>query len=570
MGNGLSRWLWRHAWASLVFAAFLFSITHSNAMVGSEKPQSSVIPGEMIVKIRSDRFAANSTIDAYSIVASSLGEQAIESVEAFKTDGYYQLVKLKNKDTLQYSIGSLMANDDIEYVEPNYVYSIESGLQGEPNDTDFEKLWGMLNKGQADAAGQVGAQGSDINVLPVWKDGMTGSRNVVVAVIDTGVDWDHPDLVNNVYTNPGEIAGNGIDDDGNGFIDDVHGWNFFSNTNSSDDDHSHGTHCSGTIGGEGNNSLGVAGVNWEVTILPVKFLSKTGGGSSAGAIESIKYATKMGVNIMSNSWGGGGFSQALMDAIREAEQHGILFVAAAGNDGNNNDSAPTYPAGYELPNIIAVAATDNKDQIATFSNYGYKTVHVAAPGVKIYSTVMGGGYDTYSGTSMATPHVSGVAALILSQNPGMTYGELKKRIITTSDRVPGLKKMVAARGRVNVYNAIHNIVPPNNDPDESLWQDIQMDVESPHPYDVDQTYTYPIDQPGAKFLRIHFEKIQTESKYDTIKIYDRAGAVIESISGDQVDYTTDYLEGDYARVELVSDYSVVHYGFKIDRVQVIK
>jgi subtilisin family serine protease len=288
------------------------------------------------------------------------------------------------------------------------------------------------------------------------------------------------------------------------------------------------------------------------------------------AVNAINYATKMHVNIMSNSWGGGGYSDALKNAISAAKDAGILFVAAAGNESNNNDGNPTYPAGYQVDNVVAVAATDNQDKIASFSNYGASTVHVAAPGVKVYSTTKGGTYSVFSGTSMATPHVAGISALLLSANPGWSYAEIKDRLIKTSDPVPGLRRKVAAHGRVNAYNALKGIVPPNDDPDESLWKSVSKSIESPHPYANNQDLTFTVKQAGAKYLRLHFEKIEVEANYDKVIVQTPSGEVIEEITGNAANYTTGYVKGDTLVIHLKSDESNTAFGFKLDAYQVIQ
>jgi hypothetical protein len=339
------------------------------------------------------------------------------------------------------------------------------------------------------------------------------------------------------------------------------------------DDHNHGTHCAGTIGAEGNNEIGVAGVNWKVSMMPVKFLSASGGGSSAGAIESIKYATKRGVHIMSNSWGGGGFSQAMMDAIKEAKNKGILFVAAAGNTaGNNNDVRPHYPSSYQVENVVAVAAIDNQDKLASFSCFGPKTVHVAAPGVNVYSTTTRGSpYQSFSGTSMATPHVAGIAALLLSIQPDLSYLELKDRLIGTSVPVRGLKKKVVSNGRVNVWNAIHNIrAPEEPKPDPSQWKFVEKRIESPHPYENNRVYRYSVEYPGAKFIRVRFSMIDTEKRIDVIRLRDEAGEVIDEISGKHTDYTSEYAAGSKIEITLTSDSYVNGQGFIIAGIDVIE
>ncbi len=527
------------------------------------------VAGEVIVKLKDGVRA--SSVNMNALIQKSLGSIAILSVKPFRTDASFAKVKIAQSGMTALAISRISQDPSIQYAEPNFIYrTSEAGI---PSDTDFEKLWGIKNVGQMDAAGQVGKPGADINVVPLWQRGITGSRDVVVAVIDTGVQWDHPDLEANVYTNPGEaggLAANGKDDDGNGFIDDVHGWNFAAQTNASSDDHDHGSHCSGTIGGVGDNGKGVAGINWQVSILPVKFLDGQGGGTLEGAVESIKYATKMKVNIMSNSWGGGGYSEALKDAIVEAKNAGILFVAAAGNDGSDNDATPTYPASYDVENVVAVAATDNMDKLAEFSNYGKNRVHVAAPGVKVYSTIKGGAYDTFSGTSMACPHVAGVSALLLSANPGWSFSEIKERLIKTSVPVAGLRRKVMAKGRVDANNAFFNIVPPSDEPDPALWMDVPHVVDSAHPYADKSNVTFQIHHEGAKYIRVYFEKLSTEQSYDRVTVESGAGEVADDLTGKLTDYMSEYVKGDTAVLRLTSDDSINEYGFRVTKIQVIK
>ncbi|MCX7046543.1 MAG: S8 family serine peptidase [Candidatus Sumerlaeota bacterium] len=322
-----------------------------------------------------------------------------------------------------------------------------------PNDPRFAELWGMRNTGQTG-----GTPGADISAAKAW-DLQQGSRDVIVAVIDTGVDYTHPDLAANIWINTGEIPGNGIDDDGNGFVDDIYGYDFANGDANPMDDHGHGTHCSGTIGGVGNNGMGVAGVNWNVRIMAMKFLDAGGSGSTADAISCIQYATRMGANVMSNSWGGSPFEQSLMDAITAADGAGILFIAAAGNDSTNNDVTPHYPSSYDCPNIIAVLATDSYDALAGFSCWGPTTVDLGAPGVDILSCQPGGGYQLMSGASMATPHVSGAAALVWAANRGMTHLQVKNILMSTVDPVvPGL---CVTGGRINAERAVRAV--------PSLW-----------------------------------------------------------------------------------------------------
>lgn len=356
---------------------------------------------------------------------------------------------------------------NVEYAEPDYIVRSTAT----PNDPLFSSLWGLHNT----------LRDADIDAPDAW-DIETGSTNIIVAVVDTGVDYTHEDLAANIWHNPDEISGNGIDDDGNGYIDDDIGWDFSTcekfnsyfeciilkpEDNDPYDDHGHGTHCSGTIGAVGNNGTGVAGVNWHIKIMPLKFLNPDGYGSYSDAVSAILYGIEMGVHIMSNSWGGDEYSQALSDAIEAADNAGILFIAAAGNNARNTDFSPFYPASYDVQNIVSVAATDNYDALASFSNFGVHSVDLAAPGVNIFSTLPpfaylssncndndGNGYGSCSGTSMAAPHVSGVAGLIWSHYPDLTVSEVKDRILFTSDPVSSLSGKVLTGGRLNAYRAV--------------------------------------------------------------------------------------------------------------------
>jgi subtilisin family serine protease/sugar lactone lactonase YvrE len=360
-------------------------------------------------------------------------------------------------DSLPDTLALLQREEIVEYAEPDYVVHVSAF----PNDTDFSRLWGLHNTGQGGALAD-----ADIDAPEAWNL-TTGNQDVVVAVIDTGVQYTHPDLAANMWSNPGEIDGNGVDDDGNGYVDDARGWNFHGDSSNPDDDHFHGTHCAGTVGAIGDNGTGVAGVCWQVKIMPLKFLSASGGGYTSDAIDAIHYARVMQARIMSNSWGGGGYSQALKDAITAASDAGILFVAAAGNDGKSNDMSPSYPAGYDCPNIISVAASDDRDELAGFSNYGSSTVHIAAPGVGIHSTFpttvtpemaaygLPASYARISGTSMATPHVSGVAALALAQDPGLTMAQLRARLLNRADTVTRFVGKVQGARRLNAFHVVN-------------------------------------------------------------------------------------------------------------------
>ena len=342
----------------------------------------------------------------------------------------------------------------IAYAEPDYIVHV---TQTFPDDTDFPQLYGLHNTGQTN-----GTVDADIDAPEAWNR-TVGSRDILVGVIDTGIDDTHPDLIANLWQNPGETgpdgfgsdkSTNGIDDDANGFIDDYRGWDFANDDNNPFDGHFHGTHVSGTIGGAGNNTMGVAGVNWIASIVGIKFLDDGGSGATSDGIDSIYYATLIKVRLTSNSWGGGGFSQAMLDAIGDAHANGILFIAAAGNANVNNDTSPHYPSSYTNANLISVAATDRNDARASFSNYGAIGVDLGAPGVDTLSTMPGGAYATKSGTSMATPHVSGAAALLWSFSPNVDHMAIRDAIFSGVDLIPSMAGKTVTGGRLNVNNSL--------------------------------------------------------------------------------------------------------------------
>jgi len=357
----------------------------------------------------------------------------------------------------------------VEYAEPDYfVYAMNTV----PNDPFFNQMWGLSNDGclLCDPSQQT----ANIDATKAW-DMTTGSDNIVAVVLDTGVQLQHEDLSANAWVNPREIAGNGLDDDGNEFVDDVNGWNFYNGNNSTfvgASEDFHGTHVAGSIGAVGNNGIGVTGVAWHVKIMSLKFLGgPLGKGSTSNAVRGINYAIDMrnrGVNVrvINASWGGGSDSLALRQAISDANNAGILFVCAAGNAGNNIDDALSFPAAYsiDLPNAISVAAIGQSGNLASFSNFGHKSVSVAAPGVSIVSTYPGG-YNSLQGTSMSTPYVSGVAVLLWSHEPSLTPAEVKQRIVDTSQPLPSLVSILARSGRASAYDALINQIPPPQAPE---------------------------------------------------------------------------------------------------------
>ncbi len=340
------------------------------------------------------------------------------------------------------------------YAEPDYIVSTTVN----PSDDTFYGLeYGLHNTGQSirDVSGTPDA---DIDAPEAWAMAPNAGEGVIVAVIDSGVDYTHEDLADNMWINNGEIPGNGLDDDLNGYVDDVYGYDFYGRGDSDPmDENFHGTHVAGTIAGVDNN-VGIIGVAPKAKIMALRFLGPTGSGSTFGAIGAIEYAVSNGATLTNNSWGGGGFSNSLFNAIAAARNAGQVFVAAAGNSGANNDLSPHYPSSYNLDNIISVAATNNRDNYAGFSNIGVTSVDLAAPGVDIASTFYGGGYVWSSGTSMASPHVAGAAAVLLAEDPSLTPQEVKSILLNSVDDLSATGRTLTD-GRLNLAGALGALEP---------------------------------------------------------------------------------------------------------------
>ncbi len=408
------------------------------------------VPGEIIVKFRESTSAKSRlalTKRLGSMTAIPLAAPSLTATSADNT----MLVRISGD--VKTTVDDLKANGDIEYAEPNWVYR----TQVVSNDTRYTNgtLWGMYGAATPLFKNQFGS-----NAAAAWNANKTGSSTVYVGIIDEGVMFNHADLSANFWLNPYDPV-DGLDNDGNGYKDDSRGWDFAGNNNTvydgtSDD---HGTHVAGTIGGKGGNGTGVAGVVWNVKMISAKFLGASGG-TTANAVKAIDYITDLkvrhGLNIVAtnNSWGGGGFSQALSDAINRANNAGILFIAAAGNNGTNNDTTANYPSNYNLPNVIAVGALTSTGTRASFSNYGKTQVDLFAPGNGIWSTVPGTGntssYASYSGTSMATPHVAGAAALYKSLNPSATAAQVRAALLGQATPTTSVSTLCVTGGRLNV------------------------------------------------------------------------------------------------------------------------
>lgn len=425
-----------------------------NLKSASVKTDYEMVPNELIVKFKDDVSA-----EAQNAALVKINGKVKEKIHtnAMKDKGDKQGVLLVSTPLQAFdAIAKAKGLTEVIYAEPNYIYQHTATS----NDTYYTNgsLWGMYGDGTS-PANQYGSQAGE-----AWAAGKTGSGSVYIGIIDEGYMYAHDDLAANAGKNPGEIPGDGIDNDGNGLIDDVYGWDFAGNNNTVFDGvgDDHGTHVAGTIGAVGGNGKGVAGVCWNVKLMNAKFLGSRGG-TTANAIKAVDYFTDLktrhNLNLVAtnNSWGGGGFSQALMDAITRANNAGILFIAAAGNSGTNNDATASYPSGYNVANVIAVASITNTGALSSFSQYGATTVDLGAPGSSIWSTVpksskgkIISGYASYNGTSMATPHVSGAAALYASLNPGATAAEIRAAILGSVVPTSSLAGKCVTGGRLNV------------------------------------------------------------------------------------------------------------------------
>lgn len=438
-----------NAWAERAYPGMLVKLReHSGLSISQAENRRANVSRVLKARRLKIREQVGKTLFVASEVESLAQENSVSEID-----------KEKVKEICQ----EIASAEELSYCEPNY----ELKALATPNDTNFNSLWGLQS-----------SNGMDIDASAAW-DLHTGSDNVVVAILDTGVDYSHPDLSGNIWSNPSESL-NGIDDDGNGYIDDIHGINAINSSGNPMDDNGHGSHVAGTIGASGNNNKGVVGVNWRTQMIGVKFLGANGSGSLLNAIKGLKYLVKLrskGVNIVAinNSWGGGGYSQALYDAIDETNQAGIVFVAAAGNESADNDSLPHYPSDYDLPNILSVAAIDKNGNLASFSNYGATSVDIAAPGVNILSTTPGNHYNSYSGTSMATPHVSGAITLLSSYNPSLTMLELRNRVIESGKGLSSLTGVVSSGRLLNVARMLAGITAPVPIPQQPI--DFEYSVE---------------------------------------------------------------------------------------------
>ena len=431
----------------------------------SETDKGKYVQGELLVKFKSGTAKA-SVQKAHQTAGATV-------MQSFKIVPDVEQVRLAKGLSVKDAITQYMSNPDVEYAEPNYIRKVAS-TEVIPSDLYFRDQWALRNTGQY----AYGTAGADIKASEAWRVS-TGSYDITIAVLDTGVDYNHSDLASNMLRNLSECNGvAGVDDDDNGFIDDCAGWDFVTcedldncplpGTGDNDpmDQYGHGTHVAGIIGAVGNNQTGVTGVMWRSRILPVRVLNQNNEGSDLDIAAGIAYAIKMGAKVINASWGGYGSSQTLTDAVSDANAKGMLFVAAAGNESNNNDLTPFYPASYPFGNIISVAATDQNDVRVPFSNFGYTSVDVGAPGTYIISTVptwLNNGYsylEQFEGTSMAAPHVTGLAGLLYSYYYNFDSTQIRNMILSYVNLNPSLDGWVSSRGRLNAARSMFALCEP--------------------------------------------------------------------------------------------------------------
>lgn len=544
-----------HRAAAAFFAAAMFASLSAQATI--QPPQRGPkayesIPGQFVVSLKKDRnFYGTRAIER------SLQGRVIDQIRPDML-----LIQRNAGEDVGSALQSLQSSPIVELVDPNYIYRIKRT----PNDPEYKRLWGLNNTGEADTEGTRGMKGVDVNAERAWEL-QTGSKKVVVAVIDTGIDFKIADLAPNAWINQAEATGKaGVDDDANGFVDDINGYDFVNNDGDPTDDNEHGSHCAGTIGASGDDGVGVVGVSWNVSLMGLKFLDRNGSGSLANAVKAIDYGRKMGAQISSNSWGGGGPAANLKKAIEDARDAGQLFIAAAGNDGGDNDKTPSYPASFQIDNVISVAAIANRGDLAFFSNFGKTSVHIAAPGHNIVSTVPGGKNESFSGTSMAAPHVSGVAALLLSDKPELTYKDMKERMLKYARPLRALSGRIVSGGIVDAYHALTGTTPPDDPNDPAKWTSQEYKLSTPHPYPTNYSETFTIKIPNAKRLAIKFSRFELENYYDKVNFFDGSGNAIGQWSGKYDGQISPIADGDTIVIKVKADDQVNAYGFDVESV----
>jgi len=527
-----------------VFFRFLFLGCFSLSVFSFQSFEA--VPGEYLVKVKN------------GMKASFVFSETVSSDQSWKLLKLNENKAIDQKASLSTLLEIFKNDPAVELAEPNYIYRLIEPVDMSPaitssfaakespvepifpvNDPLFSDLWVM----------------PQIDALKAWLI-RRSAPDIVVAVIDTGIDYGHEDLAENIWFE--EVEG-----------EKKYGFNAITGELDGMDDHNHGTHCAGSIGAVGDNQIGVVGVAWNVEMMPVKFLSASGSGTTADAIKSIDWAVEKGANILSNSWGGGAYSEALKESIERSRDAGVLFIAAVGNSSQDMDSSPSYPASYDIENVINVASISEGAYLSYFSNFGKHEVDIVAPGEDVLSTIPTNKYKKYSGTSMATPHVAGAAALYWAGNLSLTATDVRSALITSATKNSSLliNKVANGGASLNVFNLLSGIdVPgPVTVPDEEWSEEIPLIIESEHPYLANQNKEWILEHEGAKYLKIHMASFHTEKKYDYLKFLDRDGNELQRLTGLQEDDLWTYqLKTSYVKIVFVSDHSVQKNGFFID------
>ena len=463
--------------------------------------QTRLSPAKIREELADKQFVSNEVLLVLDEQSSPLNDLDVVSAQ----DGYVR-ARLAPGEDLAEKLAQLRSRPDVLAADVNSI--VELNDTGETPDDLSPRLWGLQNVGQDD-----GVAGADINALEAWREVRGSRQGPVIAVIDTGIDLSHPDLAANLWTNVDEIPNNGVDDDNNGVVDDVHGYNAADDNAQVQDARGHGTHVAGTIAAAGNNGQGVVGVNWEAQLMPVKIFDDNGRATVEGIVRGLLYAHDNGASITNNSWGSRGYNEVLNHVFQDTND--MLHVAAAGNNGRSIDFGGSYPAAFSGDHIISVAASTRRDERAEFSNYGRFAVDVSAPGHEIYSTWPGGEYRSLSGTSMAAPHVAGAAALVAQKFPEASPVELRHRLIHNSDSTEALADTSLSGGRLNVAAALEaDTVAP------AAPKDLRISEIGTEFYRVE--WTVPGDDawcgvPASQFeYKVSTEPIETMAEFDAL------------------------------------------------------
>ncbi len=531
-----------------LFFLFLNSTSRNNQAIESQE----FMPNEVLVKFKIETENPNIVDIVNSIKARIITHNGTEissgqwnarvlSSRSFILEPSTFRLLVPDEIGMIRAIDILKSSPCVEYVEKNWIRHLDVI----PDDTRFSELWGLMNYGQTE-----GTPDADIDAPEAWSI-YTGNPDMIVAVLDTGINYDHVDLQSNIWINTDEIPGNDVDDDGNGYVDDYRGWNFISDNNDPMDDNVGkylGTHVAGTIGAIGNNDEGVAGINWNVKLMAIKVNDYAGErGSDADFTNGIDYATINGAKIINQSSGDANFSETLLRAIQRAGAAGVLFVASAGNAGSNNNNSPHYPASYNCANIVAVLATDDNDNLGTYSNYGSTSVDIGAPGGanvsehperNILSTSGAHSYRFLYGTSMAAPHVAGVAALAKGKCSGLSVSQLKSRLLAKVDILGSLYNKCVSGGRLNAYNVMYDSAAPNGTPSNISvtatgwstitvgWQDNstnEIGFEVQRKIQGDPAYSYLNSANNNQTTMSDGDALTTVTYYYKLRAYNMAG-----------------------------------------------